>query len=142
MEDLDPANDQSPPLDQGMEIEALSYPKDHLVNPERAKLTMAGGASKLGLSMPKFWKWPRFWIGLLLILWLGYILSGNLETAVTLWVVPLWVHPVVRLSWIIFGSAVFGAGLTLLIQFAMRRRSSKYASASAAAPASSSNTAA
>jgi hypothetical protein len=92
--------------------------------------------------MPKFWKWPRFWIVLILVLWIVYVLSGNLETAVTLWVVPLWVHPVVRLSWIIFGSAIFGAVLTLLIQFAMRRRSSKYASASATAAASSSNTAA
>ena len=94
------------------------------------------------LSMPKFWKWPRFWIGLILVFWLVYILNGNLETAVTLWLVPLWVHPIVRLSWIIFGSAILGAVLTLLIQFEMRRRSSKYASASAAATASSSNTAA
>ena len=92
--------------------------------------------------MPKFWKWPRFWIGLIVILWLAYILSGNLETAVTIWVVPFLVHPMVRLSWIIFASAILGALLTLLIQFEMRRRSSKYASASAAAPASSSNTAA
>src|SRR6516225_8435309 len=91
------------------------------------------------LAMPKFWKWPRFWIGLILILWIGYILSGNWETPVTLWVVPLWVHPLVPLSSIIFGSAIFGAVLTLLIQFAMRRRSSKYASASAAATASSSS---
>jgi hypothetical protein len=92
--------------------------------------------------MPKFWKWPRFWIGLIVVLWLGYILTGNLETAVTLWIVPLWVHPVVQLSWIIFGSAVLGAVLTLLVQFAVRRRSSKYASATVAAPVSSSNTAA
>jgi hypothetical protein len=93
--------------------------------------------------MPKFWKWPRFWIDAILVLWLIYVLNGNLETAVTLWILPLWFHPVVRLSWIIFGSAVFGAALTLLIQFELRRRrSSKYASASAAAPASSSNTAA
>ncbi len=103
---------------------------------------MAGAASKLSLSMPKFWRWPRFWIVLILVVWMGYILNGNFETAVTLWVVPLWVHPMVRLSWIIFGSAILGAVLTLLIQFAMRRRSSKYASASAAASTSSSNTAA
>jgi len=92
--------------------------------------------------MPKFWKWPRFWIALILILWLGYVLSRNLESTVTLKVVPWLIHPVVRLSWIIFGSGLLGAVLTLLIQFEMRRRSSKYASASAAAAASSSNTAA
>ena len=92
--------------------------------------------------MPKFWKWPRFWIALVLILWLVYVLNGNLETAVTLWLIPLWVHPMVHLSWVILGSAIFGSGLTLLIQFAMRRRSSKYASVSAAAAESSSNTAA
>jgi hypothetical protein len=92
--------------------------------------------------MPKFWKWPRFWIALVLILWMVYVLSGNLNTSVTLWVVPLWLHPTVRLSAIIFGSAIFGSLLTLLVQFAFRRRSSKYAAASAAAPGSSSNTAA
>ena len=93
-------------------------------------------------SIPKFWKSPRFWIVLVLVSWLVYVLNGNLETAVTLWLIPLWLHPMVHLSWVILGSAVFGALLTLLIQFAMRRRSSKYASASAAAPVSSSNTAA
>ena len=92
--------------------------------------------------MPKFWKWPRFWAGLILILWVGYVLNGNLTNRVTLWVIPLWLHPTVPLSAIVLGSALFGSFLTLLIQFAMRRRSSKYASASAAAPASSSNTAA
>jgi hypothetical protein len=106
-----------------------------------AALTLADAIFKLSI-MPKFWRWPRFWIALIVLFWLVYILNGNLQTAVTLWIVPLWVHPVVRLSWIIFGSAIFGAAMTLLIQFEMRRRSSKYASASAAAPASSSNTAA
>jgi hypothetical protein len=92
--------------------------------------------------MPKFWKWPRFWIGLIVILWLVYILSWNLATPVYISLVPFLVHPLVRLSWIIFASAILGAGLTLLVQFELRRRSSKYASASAAAAASSSNTAA
>jgi hypothetical protein len=92
--------------------------------------------------MPKFWKWPRFWIALILLLWIVYILSGNLNTSVTLWVIPLWVHPTVRLSAIISAAAIFGSVLTLLIQFAWRRRSSKYATVSAAGPLSSSNTAA
>lgn len=106
---------------------------------------MAEVQFKLGPYMPnipKFWKSPRFWIVLILLLWLVYVLNGNLETAVTLWLIPFWLHPMVHLSWVILGSGIFGALLTLLIQFAMRRRSSKYASASAAAPVSSSNTAA
>jgi uncharacterized integral membrane protein len=103
-------------------------------------LTTANAISKLSLRMPKFWKSPRFWIALVLLLWLIYVLNGNLETAVTLWLIPLWVHPMVHLSWVILGSVIFGAVLTLLIQFAMRRRSSKYASVSAAAAESSSST--
>ncbi len=92
--------------------------------------------------MPKFWKWPRFWFVLTLVLWLVFILSSNFHTPVELWIIPFWLHPSVSLSAIIFVSAIFGCGLTLLIQFAMRWRSSKYASLSAAAPPSSSNTAA
>lgn len=98
--------------------------------------------SKLALIMPKFWRWPRFWIGLIIIVWVVYILSGNLEQSVTLWIIPFWVHPSVRLSAIIFGSALFGCFATLLAQFACRRRASKYAAVEAAAPVSSSNTAA
>jgi hypothetical protein len=75
-------------------------------------------------------------------LWMVFILSSNYSTPVKLWIIPFWIHPWVSLSAIIFVSAIFGSALTLLIQFAWRRRSSKYAAASAAAPASSSNTAA
>jgi uncharacterized integral membrane protein len=92
--------------------------------------------------MPKFWTWPRFWIGLILVAWIVYLLAGNLEQSVTLFIVPLWVHPTARLSAIILGSAIFGCLLTLLVQFAWRRRASKYAAVSANAPVSSSNTAA
>jgi hypothetical protein len=84
--------------------------------------------------MPQFWKWPKFWIGLILILWLIYLLSGNLEQSVTLFLVPLFVHPTVRVSTIVFGSMILGCALTLLIQFAWFRRASKYAAASTAEP--------
>ena len=92
--------------------------------------------------MPRFWTWPRFWIGSILILWLIYLLSGNLNESVTLFIVPIFVHPVVRLSGVIFGSAILGCAITLLLQFSWRRRASKYAAASRAAPPpeSSSNT--
>lgn len=92
--------------------------------------------------MPRFWTWPRFWIGIILILWLIYLLSGNLNESVTLFIVPIFVHPVVRLSGVILGSAILGCVITLLLQFSWRRRASKYAAASRAAPPpqSSSNT--
>jgi uncharacterized integral membrane protein len=143
--DFDTGKNQPTTLHQWMEIKALSDPETHAVKPGQATLTKAEGQSKLSAYMPnipKFWKSPRFWVVLILLLWLVYVLNGNLETAVTLWLIPLWVHPMVHLSWVILGSAIFGALLTLLIQFAMRRRSSKYASASEAASVSSSNTAA
>lgn len=94
--------------------------------------------------MPRFWRWPRFWVALILLAWLIYLLSGNLNESVTLFIVPLFVHPVVRLSAVIFGSAILGCLLTLLLQFSWRRRASKYAAASRTVPppASSSNTAA
>jgi len=90
--------------------------------------------------MPQFWKWPKFWIGLILFLWLVYLLSGNLEQRVNLWIVPLFIHPVVTVSSIIFGAMILGSFLTLLVQFTWRRRASKYAEASAAAAASSNKT--
>src|SRR5215469_12714484 len=101
---FDAGQNQAAALNQGMEIEALSDPETHTVRAGHRKLTMAERQSKLGRYMPnipQFWKWPRFWIGLILLLWVAYVLDGNLETSVTLWLIPFWLHPTVHLSWII-----------------------------------------
>jgi hypothetical protein len=90
--------------------------------------------------MPQFWKWPKFWIGLFLLLWLAYLLNGNLTQRINLWIVPFFLHPVVSVSAVIFGSMLLGCMLTLLVQLNWRKRASKYAEASAAAAASSSKT--
>ncbi len=90
--------------------------------------------------MLEFWKRPKFWIGLIIILWLIYVLSGNLEQSVTIFVVPIFLHPMVRVSAVVGASILTGCLLTLLVQFSWRRRASKYAAASVAAAESSSNT--
>ena len=88
----------------------------------------------------KFWKWPKFWIGLVIILWLVYVISANLDQSVTIFIVPFLVQPIVRVSAIVAGSIITGCILTLLVQFAWRRRASKYAAASVAAAGSSTST--
>jgi uncharacterized integral membrane protein len=90
--------------------------------------------------MPQFWKWPKFWVGLILLLWLAHLLNGNLGQQVNLGIVPFFKPWAVSLSAVIFGSMILGCVLTLLVQFTWRRRASKYAEASAAAAASSSKT--
>jgi hypothetical protein len=125
-----------------MEVEALSYSEAHRDRILGARENVDKRASTIQASgvMPQFWKWPKFWIGLVLLLWLAYLLNGNLTQRVNLWIVPFFVHPVVTVSAIIFGSMVLGSVLTLLIQFTWWRRASKYAEASAAAAASSNKT--
>jgi hypothetical protein len=90
--------------------------------------------------MLEFWKSPKFWIGLIIILWLAYVLSANLEQSVTIFFVPFFVQPIVRVSSLVGASMIAGCVLTLLVQWAWRRRASKYAAASVAAAESSNNT--
>jgi hypothetical protein len=90
--------------------------------------------------MLEFWKRPKFWIGLVVILWLAYILSANLEQSVTIFFIPFLLQPIVRVSAVVGASMLAGCLLTLLVQFSWRRRASKYAAASVAAAESSSNT--
>lgn len=88
----------------------------------------------------KFWKWPKFWIGLIIILWLVYVISANLNQSVTIFVVPFFLQPIVRVSAVVIGALIVGCILTLLVQFTWRRRASKYAAASVAAAESSTST--
>ncbi len=83
--------------------------------------------------MPKFFKNPKVIAGVLIGLWLAYVIYANfqLET-VKVRLFPLGVMLEVRISTVIVASAIFGAVATLLVQFLWKRRSSKKASVSAA----------
>jgi predicted PurR-regulated permease PerM len=91
--------------------------------------------------MFEFWKQPKFWLAALLVLWLAYVIGSNLEQVVTLHIVPWLLQPYLKVSTIVIVSAIFGALLTLGIQFMWRKgRSSKNASQSTAAAGTSSST--
>jgi hypothetical protein len=91
--------------------------------------------------MFEFWRQPKFWAAVVLVLWLSYIIGSNLEQVVTIHVVPWLLNPYLKVSTIVVASAIVGALLTLGIQFMWRRgRSSKNASQSTPAPGTSSST--
>ena len=90
--------------------------------------------------MFEFWKRPKFWAALILVLWIVYILDETYQISpVTLRLVPWLVTLQVNVSAIVIVSALAGCILTLVIQFYWRRRSSKNASVSTAAAATSSS---
>jgi hypothetical protein len=92
--------------------------------------------------MTEFWKRPKFWIGLVVILWLAYIMYENFQlTPVDIRLIPYFATLQLKVSAIIVGSALAGCLATLGVQFLWRRRgSSKNAAVSAAASVSSSKT--
>src|SRR5207249_9187254 len=64
--------------------------------------------------MPQFWKWPKFWVGLILLLWLAHLLNGNLGQQVNLGIVPFFKPWAVSLSAVIFGSMILDRKSTRL----------------------------
>ena len=91
--------------------------------------------------MFEFWKQPKFWLAAVLVLWLAYVIGSNLEQIVTLHIIPWLLQPQLKVSTIFILSAIFGALLTLGLQFMWRKgRSSKNASQSTAASGASSST--
>jgi uncharacterized integral membrane protein len=90
--------------------------------------------------MFEFWKRPKFWAALILVLWVAYIIYANYQLSpVEIRLVPWFVTLQVSVSAIIVVSAVAGCMLTFVIQFYWRRGSSKNASVSTAAAATSSS---
>ncbi len=88
--------------------------------------------------MPSFVKSPRFIIGAIVVLWVAYVIYNNLEKSVDFYLLPFNVLTLqLRVSAVVVGSAIFGAIVTLVIQFLWKRRSKN---ASSPAPAASSNT--
>jgi Ca2+/Na+ antiporter len=92
--------------------------------------------------MTEFWKQPKFWAAAVLVLWLAYVIGSNLEQIVIVHIVPGMVHPMVKVSTIVIASMIFGALLTLVIQFMWRRggRPSKIVVQSPPASGTSSST--
>jgi hypothetical protein len=90
--------------------------------------------------MFQFWKSPKFWVSAIVILWLLYLIDGNLEQPVEIYIIPHFLHRTVRVAAVMAASAIVGSILTIVVQFAWRRRASKNASISAAAAASSTKT--
>jgi hypothetical protein len=93
--------------------------------------------------MTEFWKRPKFWVNLILIVWLAYLIGSNIGLSVQLHLVPMLAIATVQVSTIIALSILLGVLALLWIQFLWRRwRSSNQASPSTAAPESSRSTAA
>lgn len=93
--------------------------------------------------MPAFAKSPRFILGALVVLWVGYLLYANFQLKpIQIRLIPFLATLEFNVSAVIIGSALFGCVATIVVQWLWRRRSSKNGSTSAAPSASSSNTAA
>jgi hypothetical protein len=92
--------------------------------------------------MTEFWKQPKFWAATVLVLWLAYIIGSNLAQPVIVHIVPGMLHPMVQVSTVVMASMIFGALLTLVIQFMWRRggRPSKIVVQSPPASGTSSST--
>ena len=89
--------------------------------------------------MPSFLKNPKFIAGVLVVLWVAYIIFNNLEKSVDFRLLPFNILTLqLRVSAIAIASAVFGSIVTLVIQFYWRRRSKNASSASPAVSTSTS----
>jgi len=74
--------------------------------------------------MPSFLKNPKFIAGTIVVLWVAYIIYTNLEKSVAFYLLPFNILTLqLRVSAVVAGSAIFGAILTLVIQFFWSRRS-------------------
>jgi hypothetical protein len=138
--DFDPADHQPAPGLERMKVEALPYSETHGYPRAPCLVDNRQAALQALTVMKEFWKRPKFWIGAIIILWLGYLLTANLTQPVEIYIVPHFVHRTVTAAALMIVAAIIGCLLTLYIQFAWRNRSSKNAVASPATPVSSSST--
>jgi hypothetical protein len=89
--------------------------------------------------MPAFLKSPKFIISAIVVLWVAYIIYANFQLApVQFYLLPFKILVFqLRVSVVVIGSAIFGAAVTLIIQFMWNRRSSSKNAASPGAPSKS-----
>src|SRR5208337_3894751 len=113
--DLDAADHQPPPGLQRMKVEALPYSETH-GHPQTPCLVDNRQAALQALTvMTEFLKRPKFWIGAIIILWLGYLLTANLSQPVEIYIVPHFIHRTVTAAAVMIVAAVIGCLLTLFI---------------------------
>ena len=87
--------------------------------------------------MPSFLKNPKVIVGAIVVLWVAYVISNNLEKSVDFRLLPFNILTLqLRVSAVVVGSALFGALATIVVQFLWRRRS-RNAVSSAPVPSSS-----
>jgi hypothetical protein len=85
--------------------------------------------------MPAFAKNPKFIGATIVVLWVAYLIWANLHmNPVQIHLFPFIVILSINVSGLMVVSALFGALAVVVIQFLWKRRSSKNASVSAAAP--------
>ena len=74
--------------------------------------------------MPSFLKNPKVIIGAIVVLWVVYVISNNLEKSVDFRLLPFNVLNLqLRVSALVVASALFGVLATIVIQFLWKRRS-------------------
>lgn len=84
--------------------------------------------------MPDFVKNPKFIAGTLVILWVVWVIYANFQlNPIQIKILPFAADLQFRVSAVIIGAAIFGAVVTLAVQFLWKRRSSKNGSASVTA---------
>jgi Flp pilus assembly protein protease CpaA len=89
--------------------------------------------------MPSFLKSPKVIVGTIVVLWIAYVIYNNLEKSVDFRLLPFNILTIqLRVSAVVVGSALFGAVVTIVIQFLWKRRSKNAVSP---APVASSSTA-
>src|SRR5438105_8298664 len=101
-----------------------------LTSPPPVKQATSNFAGQGPFLMPAFVKTPRFIGGAIFVLWLTYVIVANSDPRpIEIAILPFVAKLELRLSAVIIGVAAFGAVVTLVIQFLLRR-SSKNGSAS------------
>jgi len=86
--------------------------------------------------MPAFVKNPKFIIGTIVVIWVAYVIFANFQIdMVTFYLLPFNVLKLqLRLSAVIIGAAIFGAGATLVIQWLWRRPSNSSSAVTSPVP--------
>ncbi|MGH7813986.1 MAG: hypothetical protein ACREQI_08295 [Candidatus Binataceae bacterium] len=94
--------------------------------------------------MPAFVKNPKFIIGTIVVLWVAYVIYANFQLKpVEFTLLPFGVVLTFQLSVVVIGAAIFGALVTLIVQWLWRRSSKGGApTGPLSAPAPSSKTSA
>jgi len=95
-----------------------------LTSCERLSKLLGDNWQQGAAAMPSFLKNPKVIVGAIVILWIVYVISNNLEKSVDFRLLPFNILTLqLRVSAVVVASALFGALATIIIQFLWRRRS-------------------